>query len=218
MESTVTINPPPEESAVSRRRERDRSLREADFLAAAEQLFAEKGFHGASMEEIASAAGYGTGTLYLYFKSKGDLYQRLIEMRHDAYLAGLNEAIGATDDPGDRLRAVVRYLFSFFRKERRFLAIYVSEFLSGHDRLSAGLGETALKQRGACDAVVESVVRDGIAAGAIRPLDPELIKATLDGLCESLLPYSVLRGEADIDSAERMMLHVVESAFLLSRP
>lgn len=208
---------PPAESAAARRRERDRALREADFLSAAEPLFAEKGFHGASMEEIAAAAGYGTGTLYLYFKSKRDLYQRLVECRHQAYIAGLKESIAEVPPP-DRLRALVSYMFGYFRRERRFLAIYVSEFLSGHDRLSAGLGDSALEKRAACDEIVHAVIRDGIMAGAVRPLDPDLIKATLDGLCESLLPYSVLRGEADIDSAERMMLHVVDSALLVSQP
>lgn len=208
---------PPAESAAARRRERDRALREADFLSAAEPLFAEKGFHGASMEEIAAAAGYGTGTLYLYFKSKRDLYQRLVECRHQAYIAGLKESIAEVPPP-DRLRALVSYMFGYFRRERRFLAIYVSEFLSGHDRLSAGLGDSALEKRAACDEIVHGVIRDGIMAGAVRPLDPDLIKATLDGLCESLLPYSVMRGEADIDSAERMMLHVVDSALLVSQP
>jgi AcrR family transcriptional regulator len=208
---------PPAESAAARRRERDRALREADFLSAAEPLFAEKGFHGASMEEIAAAAGYGTGTLYLYFKSKRDLYQRLVECRHQAYIAGLKESIAEVPPP-DRLRALVSYMFGYFRRERRFLAIYVSEFLSGHDRLSAGLGDSALEKRAACDEIVHAVIRDGIMAGAVRPLDPDLIKATLDGLCESLLPYSVMRGEADIDSAERMMLHVVDSALLVSQP
>lgn len=218
MSSPIEAIDPPVESAAARRRERDRALREADFLSAAEELFAQKGFHGASMEEIAAAAGYGTGTLYLYFKSKRDLYQRLVQCRHEAYLAGLRAAVAAENRPADRLRAAVRYLFGFFRRERRFLAIYVSEFLSKHDRLSAGLGESGHSQKAECHLVLESVVRDGIAVGDIRALDPDLILATLDGLSESLLPYAVLRGEADIDSAERMMLHVVESAFLVSEP
>ncbi|MFO1492115.1 MAG: helix-turn-helix domain-containing protein [Kiritimatiellia bacterium] len=52
------------------RKERDRQVRQDDFLSAAERLFAEKGYHHAAMEDIAKAAGYATGTIYRYFKSR----------------------------------------------------------------------------------------------------------------------------------------------------
>ena len=52
------------------RRESVRTKRRADFLNAAMRVFGEKGYHDASMAEIADAAKLGTGTIYLYFESK----------------------------------------------------------------------------------------------------------------------------------------------------
>src|SRR4030095_6053518 len=61
------------------RRERDRLRRRTDILLAAEDVFAAKGYHNASIEEIARAAEYATGTVYLYFKDKEALYVELFE-------------------------------------------------------------------------------------------------------------------------------------------
>ena len=56
------------------RRERERTQREAEIVAAAERIFCEKGFESASMDEIASAAQFTKRTVYLYFKGKEELF------------------------------------------------------------------------------------------------------------------------------------------------
>jgi AcrR family transcriptional regulator len=56
------------------RRERERQRRRQEILDAAKKVFSRRGFKGATMEDIASEAELSTGTLYLYFKSKDELY------------------------------------------------------------------------------------------------------------------------------------------------
>lgn len=56
------------------RREKEKQAREIGILNAAEQLFFEKGYDGASMDEIADKAQFTKRTLYQYFISKEDLY------------------------------------------------------------------------------------------------------------------------------------------------
>jgi len=56
-------------SALSRK-ERDRRLRQEDILKTAEHIFAIKGYHEASIQDIAKEAQYAVGTVYLYFKTK----------------------------------------------------------------------------------------------------------------------------------------------------
>ena len=60
------------------RRERERLRQREELLAAALELFSEKGFHNVSMHEIARKAEYSVGTLYRFFKDKEDLYKALI--------------------------------------------------------------------------------------------------------------------------------------------
>ena len=60
------------------RRMREKEQRRRDFLKAAETLFAEKGYHQTSIEEIADLAEASTGAVYFYFKSKDDLLIQLM--------------------------------------------------------------------------------------------------------------------------------------------
>lgn len=56
------------------RREREKQKRRQEILDAAKKVFSREGFKGATIEEIAREAELSTGTLYLYFKSKDEMY------------------------------------------------------------------------------------------------------------------------------------------------
>jgi AcrR family transcriptional regulator len=60
------------------RRQRERKQRNLTILEAAENLFARKGYHTASMEEIADLAEVSVGTVYFYFKNKEDLMLQIL--------------------------------------------------------------------------------------------------------------------------------------------
>ncbi|MDD3275094.1 MAG: helix-turn-helix domain containing protein, partial [Candidatus Omnitrophica bacterium] len=77
------------------RKERDRKLRRADILKAAEHLFALKGYHKATIRDIAKEAQYATGTVYLHFKDKGDLYLALLEGRIKDLLGLFKEGVSS---------------------------------------------------------------------------------------------------------------------------
>jgi TetR/AcrR family transcriptional regulator len=60
------------------RRERRKEARPGELLAAALDLFVEKGFAGARAEEVAQRAGVSKGTLFLYFPTKEDLFKAVV--------------------------------------------------------------------------------------------------------------------------------------------
>ena len=64
-------------------REESRAATRERLLAAARSVFARSGFHGASVEEIASEAGFSTGALYSNFDGKEDLFLVLMEREID---------------------------------------------------------------------------------------------------------------------------------------
>ena len=64
---------------IAERREREKQRRRNDILDAAEHVFFEKGLKSATMDEVAEEAELSKGTLYLYFKSKEDLYLGITE-------------------------------------------------------------------------------------------------------------------------------------------
>ena len=68
---------------------------------AATEVFAERGYHAASMEEIAQRSGVSVPVLYDHFESKRDLHRRLLE-RHFAELRGLWREHASRDDPPEQ--------------------------------------------------------------------------------------------------------------------
>ena len=66
-------------------REQSRANTRERLLAAARSVFARSGFHGASVDEIASEAGFSTGALYSNFDGKEDLFLVLMEREIDEH-------------------------------------------------------------------------------------------------------------------------------------
>src|SRR3989442_7414361 len=106
------------------RRERDRLQRRMDIFRAAERVFAEKGFHQASIEEIARAAEYGTGTVYLYFKDKEALYVELFEEKVRELIESIQPGSSAKKHPLQALKQLIHARMEYFDRNRAFFQIY----------------------------------------------------------------------------------------------
>lgn len=78
-----------------RRRQQTRDY----LLAAAAQVFAERGFHGATLDEVAAVAGFTKGAVYSNFKSKDDLFLALLESRYESETTSLRAYLDAADRP-----------------------------------------------------------------------------------------------------------------------
>lgn len=113
------------------RKERDRQLRKSDIMLAAERVFALKGYHDATMQDIASEAQYATGTVYLYFKDKEMLYFSLLEEKMRNLTAALKEKTAQAADAEDKLRIFVQESLSSFEKNQDFFRIFFSERTKG---------------------------------------------------------------------------------------
>jgi TetR/AcrR family transcriptional regulator, fatty acid metabolism regulator protein len=94
-------------SAADRTGDRGSDKRER-ILAAAERVFARRGFFASRVSEIAKDAGVADGTIYLYFKSKDDLLISLFEQRMKQVNSTLRSAVASEKRPVEQLRAVIR--------------------------------------------------------------------------------------------------------------
>src|SRR5690348_6157181 len=102
-------------------------FRRAGILRAARKVFARHGYDGATMDDVAEASDIAKGTLYLYFKSKRQIY--LGVLKED--LAGLREAtrqaIALESTAQGRIRAFITARFEFCGRHRDFFRIYNSD-------------------------------------------------------------------------------------------
>jgi AcrR family transcriptional regulator len=81
--------------------------------AAATEVFAERGYRGASMDEIAQRSGVSVPVVYDHFTSKQDLHRHLLE-QHYAELRSLwREQLGGSDAPADRMARAVDAWFAY---------------------------------------------------------------------------------------------------------
>jgi TetR/AcrR family transcriptional regulator len=102
------------------RKEREKEHRREEILNAAQSVFFGKGLQAATMDEIAEAAELSKGTLYLYYKSKEDLYLAVM-VRGMETLYGMFMDTISTDRPTiDQLKSLSETYFEFFNRERNY--------------------------------------------------------------------------------------------------
>lgn len=122
------LRPRPQQSPRHHRQERERLARREDILLAARQVFAERGYHAATLEEIAARADFGKGTLYNYFRSKTELFTHVVLRFLDEVQGVLEEAIRA----GGGTRAVIERFaarsIELLKRDEDVLRILVREF------------------------------------------------------------------------------------------
>jgi len=97
--------PPNVEAATAAKRGRRKNARPGELLAAALDLFVEKGFAGTRVEEVALRAGVSKGTLFLYFSSKEELFKAVVRQYIGSHLRAGFEALAARQEPATELLA-----------------------------------------------------------------------------------------------------------------
>jgi AcrR family transcriptional regulator len=116
-----------------------RAEREDEMLYAAGQAFARSGFHDASMDAIAEAAGISKPMLYNYFGSKQGLYVAYIERSGRALLKSMREADSPSAPAAQRLHAGILAFLTYAEEHRAGWTILHRETLAQGGLVAAGL-------------------------------------------------------------------------------
>jgi AcrR family transcriptional regulator len=103
------------------------------ILAAATAVFAERDFHQVKVDEVASRAGVGKGTLYLYFPTKDDLHEVALRASLERVAAEVERAAEADLPLEDALREIVLSLLRFFWRRKHLLTV-VQRYEQRHAR------------------------------------------------------------------------------------
>ena len=110
---------------VKERREREEKARLASITAAAERVFAERGYHQARMDDIAEAAELAKGTLYYYFKSKDEIYAHLLEREVGKARDEMRRRISGQASFFEVIQQTVDLYLEYFDKNLAFLKIFL---------------------------------------------------------------------------------------------
>lgn len=175
-----------------------------EILGAARKVFAKRGFEQATVDDIAAAAGVAKGTLYLYFRSKREIY--LEAMRRDvlALHEETNCRMAACNTIEGKIRAFIATRVKYLEENRDFFKIYHSEFANFFVPLAHapnGFRELYLRQAKVLESVLEQAVREG----AIRRVCPQstamrIYDITRGLIAQRLLGWSKAGVEEDTES------------------
>ena len=171
----MTVHSSPERPERGERGDRgDRAEKRERILAAAERVFARRGFFAARVSEIAKDAGVADGTIYLYFKSKDDLLISLFENRMKQVNETLRAAI-ADLPPAEQLRAFIHAYLQLVSDEPTAAEVLTIElrqstkFMKEYDNPQFA---SFLRMLGA-------IIADGQARGDLDPAIPSHIAARM---------------------------------------
>ena len=164
--------------ATGRTRDPDRT-RDA-ILDAAETLFAERGYEGASLQEIGRAAGLSRGTPAYFFGSKDGLYRAVLERVFAAELElvmGAAERAQAAGGPEAALVAAVESFLDFIAARPSFVRLLDREALAS----GRALRETAVHAVSMREGLAATAAL--LAAGPFRSVDPAHVLLDVLALC-----------------------------------
>ena len=187
------------------------------ILAAAAEVFAEKGFDGAGVDEIARRAGVNKAMLYYHVGDKAALFGEVVGL-HVGRIRGLvAAAIAASADPRARLAAIPRAFASAVREHPYLPQLMLREITAGGPNMPEGV----VRQIGEVMLMTKQVLDDGTASGAFRPVNPFATHLMLVGAMMFLANALRLRdrfgeviplpptAETDLETLAALVLDVV---------
>ena len=168
------------------RRKLPRAARERQMLQVAARVFGQRGYHAASMDEIARACGVTKPMLYAYFDSKDGLYLATVDRMGKVLVAAVEELL-QEKDPAKRLRLGVDVILRYIQQDRQGGAVLYAE----------GLGEGPVarhvaRYRAAIAQAAAVTLTDAVPGRSLKHAEPDAVG--LLGAGEALARWWLDRG------------------------
>ncbi|MCE9515985.1 MAG: TetR/AcrR family transcriptional regulator [Mycobacterium sp.] len=155
-----------------------RGERREQLLEAASEVFVDRGFHAAGMDEIADRAGVSKPVLYQHFTSKQDLFLAVLAQHTDVLVSGVRQALRTTTDNRQRLRAAVQAFFDFIEHDSQgYRLIFENDYIS-EPQVAA---QVKVATEACTDAVFDLISRDsGLEVHRARMIAVGLVGISVD--------------------------------------
>lgn len=168
----------------------DKEAKKQEILEAAIQVFAQKGIAGAKIHHIAKAAGVSQGTIYLYYKSKEEIFQNILQLHTQSAEPMLLRFLSPDDGPREKIRKLMlgslhgvplehgalllEMLATMIREPQRYDSI--SNFSGMHE-------------------VFQKVLEEGLQSGEFKEIDTQALASALTGLLHGVQILELINKE-----------------------
>jgi AcrR family transcriptional regulator len=190
----------------------DDSEARARIAAAAEALFAARGYDGTAIRDIAKKAGVNGAMIHYYFGSKEGLYRDILEAAASTVRALLIETSSPATSTRDRLASFVDAYAQYILNHPNLARILYREMLTGGKHIM----HVAQKYAVTNYTILKNTIAEGVQAGELRSIDLELAPISLMGMVvifQFLRPFiSVALGKDDYDRrfVSRIAAHTID--------
>ena len=180
------------------------------ILHAAVKVFAEKGYHGCRIADVAKQAGVAYGLVYHYFQNKEELLESVFAEQWTIFITALRAISDGPGDAPEQLAGVCRFAIDVFRTAPAAVRVLLLEVARTPNAFRAGSTRQTFEE---AVEIVAGIVRRGKERGEIRAdADPVVVAAGLLGALELTLTGMVvgLLGGTSEEDIERVKKGVVD--------
>ncbi len=181
-----------------------RSVR-ASVMAAAVKLFAEYGYHAASMRDIARMAGIQAASIYYHYASKQAILVEIMETYMIQLNASLERILREEQQPRQRL-------FAAIANHIRLHTTYKYEFFIIDTEIRSLEGEkrdVILSLRDRYENLVQELLHDGMGRGAFRPADVKITSYAIIAMCTEVANWFRPNGRLSVQQVIEMYSEMI---------
>lgn len=142
---------------------RNSKITKNKILISAEKIFAEKGYHGASVNEIAADADVNKRMIYVYFGNKETLYITVLKIVFDR-LAQIDKKISTAIPPEQAIEDFIFVYFKFLSENENFVRLFMWENLNKAELIK--LSVESIKRDS--DLLLKQIIQNGIESGIFK--------------------------------------------------
>jgi TetR/AcrR family transcriptional regulator, cholesterol catabolism regulator len=184
--------------------------RRAEIVRVAAELFDEKDYHTTNMLSIAAAANLQKASVYHYFKSKSDILLQIHNDFMELLFEQLSELPRGQVPPDERLRGVIGHIIALMETH----SAYVRTFFEHYRDLSGASRREMKSRRELYEETIVEIIRDGVAEGIFRPIDPTYATMAIYGMCNWTYHWYGKVGPANSEAIADTMWDIVGRGML----
>lgn len=166
----------------SARREAQNRLGREHVLDAAEEVFSRKGYHDATIKEIAQVAEFSVGAVYGFVDNKDDLFIQVMERRGAELVPAMRDLLEGAGSAADKLHALADLQIQFFRAHPAFARLFVRATGAPLLNIKASLGEATRERYNDAMGMQAELFRSGQEKRELVDGAPEVLAEVFSGI------------------------------------
>jgi AcrR family transcriptional regulator len=163
-----------------------------EIISAAKTVFLRKGFHKATMDDVARETGLSKGTLYLYFPSKENLLVELIIQVVEDQVKLAHQLVQAKEPSLQKIENYVYSSLEYFQENRDLVTVVI---MLENDAVCKGLHKSVhdrvIRMVTKVTEYITLVMKEGIKEGVLKNKDPQKIALVLTGILHMFITTSL---------------------------